>query len=154
MRKYFRLTCTAALILALLLSFASVFAAANVIKIDGISAEIPNGMGQIREKDDRTFIPLRFVSEFLGNDVWFMDNLKTAGVNSPDAVIYVQDGNNILYKVLKTTSETIEIPMDTSAYIDTDEGRMYLPIRFLAEALDYTVGWDEATQTVTLDMKK
>ncbi len=154
MRKYFRLTCTAALILALILSFASVFAAANVIKIDGISAEIPDGMGQIREKDDRTFVPLRFVSEFLGNDVWYMDSLKTAGVNSPDAVIYVQDGNNILYNVLKATSETIEIPMDTSAYIDTDEGRMYLPIRFLAEALDYTVGWDEATQTVTLDMKK
>ncbi len=154
MKKYFSLTCIALLILSLILSFVSVYAAANVIKIDGVSAQIPDGMGQIREKDDRTFVPLRFVSEFLGNDVWFMDNLKTAGVNSPDAVIYVQDGNNILYKVSKDTSETIEIPMDTSAYIDMDEGRMYLPIRFLAEALDYTVGWDEETQTVTLDMNE
>ena len=154
MKKYFSLTCIALLILSLILSFVSVYAAANVIKIDGVSAQIPDGMGQIREKDDRTFVPLRFVSEFLGNDVWFMDNLKTAGVNSPDAVIYVQDGNHILYKVSKDTSGTIEIPMDTSAYIDMDEGRMYLPIRFLAEALDYTVGWDEATQTVTLDMNE
>ena len=154
MKKYFSLTCIALLILSLILSFVLVYAAANVIKIDGVSAQIPDGMGQIREKDDRTFVPLRFVSEFLGNDVWFMDNLKTAGVNSPDAVIYVQDGNNTLYKVSKDTSETIEIPMDTSAYIDMDEGRMYLPIRFLAEALDYTVGWDEATQTVTLDINK
>ncbi len=154
MRKQFRPICAALLMLSLLLSFASVFAAANIIKIDGLEAEIPDGMGQIRERDDRTFVPLRFVSEFLGNDVWYMDGLKTAGVNSPDAVIYVQDGNNILYKVSKITSKTIEIPMDTSAYIDTDEGRMYLPIRFLAEALDYTVGWDEETQTVTLDMNE
>lgn len=154
MKKYFKLTCAAALIFALLLSFASVFAAANVIKIDGIAAEIPDGMGQIREKDDRTFVPLRFVSEFLGNDVWYMDYLKMAGINSNDAVMYVQDGNNILYKVSKTTSETLEIPMDTSAYIDATEGRMYLPIRFLAEALNYTVGWDEETQTVTLDMNE
>ena len=31
-------------------------------------------------------------------------------------------------------------------------GRMYVPIRFLAEAIGYNVGWDEATQTVTLTM--
>ena len=140
--------------LSVVFSSVTVSSAANVIKIDGASAEIPDGMGQIREKDARTFVPLRFVSEFLGNDVWYMDNIKTAGVNSPDSVIYVQDGNNILYKISKTTSETTEILMDTSAYIDNSEGRMYLPIRFLAESLDYTVGWDESTQTVTLDMSE
>ena len=41
--------------------------------------------------------------------------------------------------------------MDTAAFIDEEEGRTYVPVRFLAEAMGYTVGWDEATQTVSLD---
>ena len=43
--------------------------------------------------------------------------------------------------------------MDTAAFIDATEGRTYVPIRYLAEALGYNVGWDETTQTVTLDKK-
>ena len=42
--------------------------------------------------------------------------------------------------------------MDTKAYIDDAESRFYLPIRFLAEAIGYNVGWDEATETVSLTM--
>ena len=41
--------------------------------------------------------------------------------------------------------------MDTAAYIDSADNRTYLPIRFLAEALGYKVGWDESSLTVTLD---
>lgn len=127
------------------------FAAADVIKINGVNAEIPAGMGVIREKDSRTFVPLRFVSEFLEYEVWYMDNSKTAGISAKDSLLLVQDGNTTLYSSNTETGETKEILMDTTAYIEASEGRMYLPIRFLAEATGYTVGWDEATQTVTLD---
>lgn len=41
--------------------------------------------------------------------------------------------------------------MDTNVFIDDSEGRMYIPIRFFAQAMGYTVGWDEATETVRLD---
>jgi len=140
------------LIISLLLLCQTCFAAANVIKINGEAAEIPEGMGQIREKDDRTFVPMRFISEFLDNDVWFMDEEKSALVNSADKVILAQDGNPVLFVTTKATSETYNTQMDTAAFIDATEGRMYLPIRFLAEALGYTVGWDEETQTVTLDL--
>ena len=142
------------LLAVIFLSGYTCFAAANIIKINGITAEIPEGMGQIREKDDRTFVPLRFVSEFLQNEVWYMDENKYASVSSAESVILVQDGNENLFITSKLTGESKTIRMDTSAYIDEIEGRMYLPIRFLAEAIGYTVGWDEATGTVTLDMAK
>lgn len=145
-----------ALLSALTLVFSSVqsFAAANVIKIDGTEAVIPNGMGEIRERDDRTFVPLRFVSEFLKYTVWYDDASKTAYVSSDEKLICVQNGNSVLFSVSKSTGESTSMQMDTAAYIDEAEGRTYLPIRFLAEAMNYTVGWDEASKTVTLDVIK
>ena len=145
-----------ALLSALTLVFSSVqsFAAANVIKIDGTEAVIPNGMGEIRERDDRTFVPLRFVSEFLKYTVWYDDASKTAYVSSDEKLICVQNGNSVLFSVSKSTGESTSMKMDTAAYIDEAEGRTYLPIRFLAEAMNYTVGWDEASKTVTLDIIK
>lgn len=145
-----------ALLSALTLVFSSVqsFAAANVIKIDGTEAVIPNGMGEIRERDNRTFVPLRFVSEFLKYTVWYDDASKTAYVSSDEKLICVQNGNSVLFSVSKSTGESTSMQMDTAAYIDEAEGRTYLPIRFLAEAMNYTVGWDEASKTVTLDIIK
>lgn len=145
-----------ALLSALTLVFSSVqsFAATNVIKIDGTEAVIPNGMGEIRERDDRTFVPLRFVSEFLKYTVWYDDASKTAYVSSDEKLICVQNGNSVLFSVSKSTGESTSMQMDTAAYIDEAEGRTYLPIRFLAEAMNYTVGWDEASKTVTLDIIK
>lgn len=151
MKKSLKAAVATLLIVVVIFSAGTAFAAANVIKINGVEAQIPEDMGQIREKDDRTFVPLRFVSEFLEYDVWYMEITKTAGVESSDNLLFVQDGNRILSSVSKLTGESKGIEMDTSAYIEASEGRMYLPIRFLAEAMGYTVGWDEATETVTLD---
>lgn len=155
--KFFKkLKALSALLSVLALVFSSVqsFAAANVIKIDGTEAVIPDGMGEIRERDDRTFVPLRFVSEFLKYTVWYDDASKTAYVSSDEKLICVQSGNSVLFSVSKATGESALMQMDTAAYIDEAEGRTYLPIRFLAEAMNYTVGWDEASKTVTLDILK
>lgn len=153
MKKHLRFLAIT-LLSVIIFAWSTGFAAANVIKINGTTAEIPEGMGQIREKDDRTFVPLRFVSEFLQNEVWYMDKNKYATVSSAESVILVQDGNENLFIISKLTGQSKTLKMDTSAYIDVSECRMYLPIRFLAEAIGYTVGWDEATATVTLDINK
>lgn len=142
-----------AVVTVLLACSTSALAAANVILINGNPAEIPAGMGKICETDNRTFVPLRFVSEFLNNTVQFDDVTKTAFVGSEDKILLVQSGNNLLYIVSNATGETTALQMDTAAFIDDAEGRTYVPVRFLAEALGYTVGWDEARQTVSLDKK-
>lgn len=154
MKKTFKIFSSITCLAALIFSSISAFAAANTIKIDGAVAEIPKGMGEIREKDNRTFVPFRFVSEALKYKVWYDDVSKTAYVSSDEKLLCVQDGNSVLFSVSKTTGESKSLQMDTAAYIDEAESRTYLPIRFLAEAMDYTVGWDAASGTVTLDSKK
>ena len=57
-------------------------------------------------------------------------------------------GDNKLF--ILTASDAQIIQMDTNAFLGDDD-RTYVPIRFLAEAIGYTVGWDEASQTVSLD---
>lgn len=146
--KFFRII---ALTVAILLMAMPCFAAASTIKINGTVAEIPADMGAIQEKDDRTFVPVRFVSEFLEYDVGFDEETRTITVVSNDLTVIMQDGNSTLFVVPMETGDTKTIMMDTAVYIDNAIGRTYIPIRFLAEAFNYTVGWDEETQTVTLD---
>ena len=140
----------AALTAATLLFTANAYATTNTIIINGVTAEIPEGMGTVLEKDDRTFVPLRFVSEFLNNEVWYTDEISTAGILSDNILLFAQNGNNILFRIDELTGEQTEIQMDTAAFINEDDSRMYLPIRFLAEAIGFTVGWDAETETVSL----
>lgn len=136
------------------------FAAAETIVINGTVTEIPPEMGSIQEKDDRTFVPVRFIMENLGCDVVYDDSTRTAVITSDFSTYLIQEGNSVLYILPDLYTETENKQMDTSAYIESvlldgiEYGRMYVPIRFLAEAIGYTVGWDGETQTVTLNMAK
>ena len=71
----------------------SVFAAAENIIINGKEAEIPAEMGSIMEKDDRTFVPIRFIMENLGCEVNFIDSTKLAVIESISCTYLIQDGN-------------------------------------------------------------
>lgn len=132
------------------------FAAAENIIIDGVTVEIPADMGSIKEKDDRTFVPVRFVSEYLDHVVKY-SSTTVNGV--PQESVTVSDAAGTSYLMVRGDDQLYilraldggAITMDTAAYIDDTEDRFYVPIRFLAEAMGYTVGWDEATQTVTMD---
>ena len=79
-------------------------------------------------------------------------------ISSISCSYLIQEGNPTLFILQDQYTQTQNLQMDTSAYIEETEidgqtyGRMYVPIRFLAEAIGYNVGWDETTQTVTLTM--
>ena len=148
----------AVLVAGTLLLGTNAFAAAQTIKINGNVTQIPAEMGAIQEKDDRTFVPVRFVMENLGCKVDYIDDSKMAVISSISCSYLIQEGNPTLFILQDQYTQTQNLQMDTSAYIEETEidgqtyGRMYVPIRFLAEAIGYNVGWDEATQTVTLTM--
>ncbi len=136
------------------------FAVAETIVINGEVVTIPSDMGTVCEKDDRTFVPIRFVSEYLGCTVNYQETnhtndgksevKATATITNADKSLsyFVTVGDNKLYTIGSTINIT---EMDTEVFVNNEEGRMYIPVRFFAEAMGYTVGWDEATQTVTLD---
>lgn len=144
----------------ILCSSLTAFGAAESIIIDGTTTEIPPEMGSIQEKDDRTFVPVRFIMEYLGCSVVYDDASHSAVITSATSTYLIQEGNSSLFILPNYYKETEEKQMDTSAYIESttidgvEYGRMYVPIRFLAEAIGYTVGWDADTQTVSLTMGK
>lgn len=149
-----------------LLSSASAFAAAENIIINDSYVTIPEEMGRIREMDERTFVPVRFVSEYLGCTVDYSPVVRTTEVNG-EVIEYIDEtiimtnvengvsyfmtvGDNKLF-VLSDTNPRY-ITMDTNVFIGDDD-RTYIPIRYLAEAMNYNVSWDEETQTVGLTAK-
>lgn len=140
-----------AVVCCMLLSSVSVFAAAENIIINGENVTIPAEMGVVCEKDDRTFVPVRFVTEYLGCIVNYQEAQQSATITNPatGTSYFLMSGDNKIYVLPSSGSAPIVI-MDTTTFINNEEGRMYVPVRFLAEALGYTVDWEEATQTVIL----
>ncbi|MBE5039422.1 copper amine oxidase N-terminal domain-containing protein [Oscillospiraceae bacterium DSM 107454] len=126
------------------------FATAQQIIIDGAVVDIPEDMGSIREKDDRTFVPIRFISEYLGCAVNYGALQESATITDANSVSYLAQRDSEMLYILPNTGMAQRIRMDTQVFVDDSEDRMYIPIRFFAQALGYTVDWDEATQTVTL----
>ena len=141
------------LLLATLVAFSgiAVFAANTEIIINGQKAVIAEGMGKIVKKDNRTFVPVRFLLEYLDFKVEWDDETQTAvGINNNGESFFVQIGNKTLF-YFKEDGRNQEIKeMDVAPFLDTKEGRTYVPLRFLAEAMGYLVGWDGKTETVTL----
>lgn len=130
----------------------SAFAVAQSIVINGVVQEIPADMGEIIEEKDRTFVPIRFVSEKMNKTVKYDEVLKGAYILDKSDMYIIQEGKTIISKIENYGATTIT-QMDVAAFTKQYEngGRMYIPIRFMAEAFGYNVGWDDETQTVTID---
>jgi len=99
-----------------------------------VPAQIING---------RSMMPIRFVAENLGATVGWNGETKT--------VIIENESTKIELPVGKTTctlnGETVEL--DVPAQIV--DGRTLMPIRFIAENLGATVGWNGETKTVIIE---
>lgn len=99
-------------------------------------------------KDGRTYLPVRYVAYALGvdpNNVYWNDETQT--------VILLKGGTSVQLtigsKILKLNGN-VDIPMDVAP--ELVNGRTMLPFRFVAQALGAQVEWDEATQTVTMNL--
>ena len=123
----------------------------SVILINGVEAPIEPSMGSVKNISARTFVPVRFVLEYFGFNVTGEDTDQIVmGRNSQGDMFLMQVSNPVLsVKHADGGFETIK--MDVSPILFAEEGRTYIPVRFLAQAIGYKVGYDEATGTVMLD---
>ena len=157
---------TAALAIAMSLGSLSAFATAEKITINGNDVDIPEDMGMICEKDDRTFVPVRFITEYLGCTVKY-DNTnstvqtedgKTSNLQSTVTITEAKTNKSFFFVIgdkdvfVITPDNASFISMDTKTFLGDDD-RTYVPIRFFAEAMNYNVDWDEETLTVSLNAK-
>ena len=92
--------------------------------------------------NSRTMVPARAIFETAGAEVvWNEETKEVYIIQNSDIVTLKIDSNVGLIN-------GVEFTMDTPAKIVND--RTLIPVRAAAEALNYKVGWDDATRVVTL----
>lgn len=90
-----------------------------------------------------TFVPIRFVSSALGADNVSWDaGTKTAVIRDGSTTIRLPIGKKLAY------INGSQVSVDKSVMLVND--RTYVPVRFVAEHLGCTVGWDSASYTVLI----
>jgi|GEM_PF-5092052 len=91
---------------------------------------------------NRTFVPLRFVSETLGAEVIWQEETRQAVVKTKGLTIQIPIGSRNAWV------NGNPFTLDANAFIQ--DQRTYIPLRFVSEGLGATVGWDVNEKRVTV----
>lgn len=115
------------------------------VQLDGETVDFPDA--QPETVDNRTMVPFRAIAEALGAQVGYADGGVSA---EKDGVRYefAVGGNQL--QILGAQDGTVidRVQLDAAPY--EKDGRVYVPVRFFAEAFGLTVQWDEREQTAVL----
>ncbi len=120
------------------------------VQLDGQELTFTDAGPQV--KDERTFLPFRAVVEAMDAEVeWSAD--------APDAIV-AKRGDVTVSMTLGSTAATVdkagethEFDMGVAPYSVADANdvwRTYVPVRFVAEAFDCAVGWDQDALTAVI----
>ena len=116
------------------------------ILINGVKLEIPQGEpGAFINDDNRTLIPVRFVTDGLGADIQWDEVTRAVDIRS---------GKNEIRLVVGESEATVNgqvVAFDTSPVIL--QGRTFVPLRFISEALGASVNWEGPSQTVVIRLE-
>ncbi len=97
-------------------------------------------------QNERTMVPIRFISETLGYNVTWDNDKREVGVKGKDTEIFLKvDSKNALVNGK-------EVKLDAPASIKKD--RTFVPLRFVAENLKAEVKWDKENFKVIINDKK
>lgn len=143
-----KITSILAVVLALTMLMATGAMAASpepavTVRVNGEVVAFPDGQPFI-DTNSRTMIPVRFVTEQLGAKVTWDGKTQTAGIEKNGIRVDIPIGSDTLK--VTTDGQTQNVKMDTAAVLT--EGRTYVPIRFVAEALGATVDYSDVYKTV------
>jgi len=93
-------------------------------------------------ENERVLLPIRDTFEAIGATVSWSDEAYEATAVKGDKTVTIKPNDDKLY----INGEKLQ--MDVAA-LERD-GRIFIPVRFAAEAFDCNVSWDENSQTVTI----
>lgn len=157
MKKYILLFLVGLLIITIP---ANAFAGSNqAVFVVGSDTYFVNGVAQEMDavpfiSSDRTFVPVRYLAGALDVPIdWNNEKqrVEMPAKDSADAsIIILYEGDKNIYLESPGTDGLPNsiVVMDVAPIMKND--RIYLPARYIAEAYDYQVGWDEATQAVLI----
>lgn len=135
--------------LCILSSFMSVSYAENDVKILLNGEEVVSDVSPFIE-NNRTMVPARAIFEAMGAQVNWVEENKTV-------IMVRQKGEEFTSVVLQiglenafVNSESVEL--DAPAMIK--DNRTFVPLRFIIEAFNESITWDDATRTVSIVTNK
>lgn len=101
--------------------------------------------------DNRTFVPVRFISERLGATVGWDNDTQSVSVEKDGSKISMAVGSSTYY--LNGEAKTLDAPAEFTPSTNGNS-RTMVPIRFVSEALGYQVEWDQARNLVVIAPKE
>lgn len=113
------------------------------VRVNGYLVDFPDGQPFI-DGNDRTLIPVRFVTEKLGASVSWDAETQTAKISRDGTTVEISIGSPTL-RVTKS-GKTTTVQMDTAAVLAND--RTYVPIRYVAEQLGAFVDYADYHRVV------
>ncbi|MBQ7097279.1 MAG: copper amine oxidase N-terminal domain-containing protein [Clostridia bacterium] len=124
----------------------------DAVVIGGNTVAIAGGLGRIEQKDGVIFVPIRAILEAAGYQVTWSDaEQMVMGANQETgAMVIMQLGNNLLF-FLDADGEEGKTEMEAAPFKNEEEWRTYAPIKAMAEALGYKIGFDAETANVTFN---
>ena len=136
-----RLSIVVALLMTLgILCLTGAAAEALTVRIDGNAVSMD--VEPFIDDNGRTMAPVRFVGEALAAVVDWDASTRTVTITKGASVIkLVVDSPIITINGATTTMDAVAVVRD---------GRTFVPVRYIAEALGLDVGWDGTTSTVIL----
>ncbi|AYO31275.1 copper amine oxidase N-terminal domain-containing protein [Biomaibacter acetigenes] len=117
------------------------------VKVNGKEISFPDQQPYLN-KDGRTMVPVRFISESLGAKVSWDEKTKTVTITGKDRAgesrtVKLKIGEN------KAVINGKAVTFDTRA--EFKNGRTMVPLRFVSEVLGAKVTWDQNTKTVDIN---
>lgn len=92
---------------------------------------------------NRTLVPMRIVMEQYGCSVSWEQSTKTATVSKDDTTVVIPIGQS--YILINGTNQNIDAPAQVI------NGKTYLPIRSVLEAVGAEVEWDNSSKSVVVE---
>lgn len=102
----------------------------------------------------RTLVPIREITESMGANVAWNNKNRTAQISLGGNKVMLQIGSKVVYiNGKKKMMDTNSIPQ-FATYPRAKETKTMVPLRFLSEALDFDVNWNQKQQLATISNMK
>jgi len=111
------------------------------VKVDGKAVSYADAKTCV--SGERIMVPSKFVKDYLGADVTWEEDSQTTVIKKGSSFMRLKAGENTI-----SVNNLGEKKMESVNLLEN--GVAYVPVRFVAEALNAKVSWDEETKTVDI----